>query len=496
MYSGSPPQGQQQQQAVDRTADTFAADMPSVHYGESEEPEPEPEQRTPSQRWNPSRDDIPTINKRGIMLQGEMVKFKSPRCKLALLETGVLPKQLQPKTRNDFNVGAKFPEVVEKRFLAFEELRLKNVGTLVKRRSELVAAGEKAERERAAGQDSTMLEMEKQHKAKILEATKRRMYEEQQRTLGEESKKDRIMKKQQELEEVLIQRVVEREQTTKERREQAERERLRRDRQKREKEVTAELQSREIEKLRKQQEAKIANELAQRQAKVRERGLRFAEQAAEKLESIANMNREKELKGEELADVSAVKAAKKQEERERNMSQMKTKITQGNRERSNANQRKRLRRKARAARKLEESRNAILDKAARVDKRLAEVKELNEAERAEKKRVDEYKERERRRKLDVIDRSYTESAGASQGKTQEKEAAIEKAARRRAAQLELRAEESRLKFEAKRENIERQSRVKEHQHFLKLLQQEDKDHRLDGACVLSHLQTAGLFRSC
>ena len=95
-------------------------------------------------------------------------------------------------------------------------------------------------------------------------------------------------------------------------------------------------------------------------------------------------------------------------------------------------------------------------------------------------RIEEYKERERKRKLDIIERSFVESAGASQGKAQEKEAAIEKAARRRAAQLELRAEESRLKFEAKRETIERQRRVKEHEQFLRMLQQEEKNQRLDG----------------
>ena len=109
---------------------TFAADAPSVH-GQLPEPEPEPEQepaQPPSQppspeRWDPSRDDLPHINKRGMSFGDERVAFKSPRCAQALRETGVRPKDLQPKRIEDFAVGAKIPEVVEKRFQAFEEVR-------------------------------------------------------------------------------------------------------------------------------------------------------------------------------------------------------------------------------------------------------------------------------------------------------------------------------------------------------------------------------------
>lgn len=468
---------------------TFADDLPSVHYaadgqeaGGSLQPRPEPEPEP--ERWSPSRDDIPQVNKHGIILDGTMVRFNSPRCKTALQETGVLVKQLQPKPREAFSVGAKFPEVVEKRFLAYEELRRKNVSILVKRRAELVAQA--AARERAkqqGGPDSTMLEMERQHKAKILEAAKRRMFEEQQRTIKEEKKKDTMLEDQRELDKVLAQRVIEREQKMLERREAAERERLRRSRMKTEKEHMAEMQARQIEQLRKEQEAKIASELAMRQAKMRERALRFAENQAQKVEEIAAMNRQKEEEKEVTAEESAERAARKQAEREYKMSLMKEKITEENRERSAANERKRLRRKARDEQKLKDSRRAILAKLERVDQRLDDVDKQKQADREAKKRVEEYKDRERRRKLDVIERSFSETTGNSLGKAQEKEAAIEKAARRRAAQLELRAEESRLKFEAKRETIERQKRVKEHEHFLAMMQQEEKNKRLDGEPV-------------
>ncbi len=503
MYSGasargSPP-GAGGSERPERTASptTFADDLPSVHYaaegellGEAEgetrsqpepKPEPEPEPEPEPRYWTPSSgDETPQVNKHGIILGGEMVQFNSPRCKAALQETGVLVKQLQPKPREAFSVGAKFPEVVEKRLLAYEELRRKNIGILVKRRAELVAQAATRAREKPAGPDSTMLEMERQHKAKILDAAKRRMFEEQQRTLQEEKKKDALMESQRQLDEVLTQRIVEREQKMVERREAAERERLRRDRNKREKEHMAELQARQIEQLRKQQEAKIARELAMRQAKMRERSLQFAEVQAQKLEEIAAMNKQKEEETEVMAELSAERAARKQAEREYKMSTMKEKIIEDNRQRSAANERKRLRRKARDAKKLKDSRQAILKKLERVDQRLEDVDKQRQSERAEKKRVEEYKERERKRKLDIIQRSYVESAGSSQGKAQEKEAAIEKAARRRAAQLELRAEESRLKFEAKRETIERQRRIKEHEHFLAMMQQEEKNRRLDG----------------
>ena len=54
------------------------------------------------------------------------------------------------------------------------------MSTLVKRRAEIIEHGGAEKKHGAAGGgvDSTMLEMERQHKAKILEATKRRMYEE------------------------------------------------------------------------------------------------------------------------------------------------------------------------------------------------------------------------------------------------------------------------------------------------------------------------------
>ena len=491
MYSGASPGASARGSPPSNRSPSptsFADDLPSVHYaadgeetGDSPQPRPEPEPEP--ERWSPSRDDIPQVNKHGIILDGSMVRFNSPRCKTALQETGVLVKQLQPKPREAFSVGAKFPEVVEKRFLAYEELRRKNVSILVKRRAELIAQAAARERAKQQGPDSTMLEMERQHKAKILEAAKRRMFEEQQRTMKEEKKKDTMLEDQRQLDEVLAQRVIEREQKMLERREAAERERLRRSRMKREKEHMAEMQARQIEQLRKEQEAKIASELAMRQAKMRERALRFAENQAQKVEEIAAMNRQKEEEKELTAEESAERAARKQAEREYKMSLMKEKITEENRERSAANERKRLRRKARDEKKLQDSRRAILAKLERVDQRLDDVDKQKQADREAKKRVEEYKERERKRKLDIIERSFSETTGNSLGKAQEKEAAIEKAARRRAAQLELRAEESRLKFEAKRETIERQKRVKEHEHFLAMMQQEEKNKRLDGEPV-------------
>ena len=69
------------------------------------------------------------------------------------------------------------------------------MSTLVKRRAEIIEHGGAEKKHGAAGGgvDSTMLEMERQHKAKILEATKRRMYEEQQRNLAEEAKKEQMI---------------------------------------------------------------------------------------------------------------------------------------------------------------------------------------------------------------------------------------------------------------------------------------------------------------
>ena len=97
------------------------------------------------------------------------------------------------------------------------------------------------------------------------------------------------------------------------------------------------------------------------------------------------MNRSKEEAKEVQAEESAEKAARKQAEREYKMSLMKEKITDENRQRSAANERKRLRRKAREEQKLKESSHAILAKLERVDKRLEEVEQQKQAERAEKK---------------------------------------------------------------------------------------------------------------
>ena len=351
-----------------------------------------------------------------------------------------------------------------------------------------------------------MLEMERQHKAKILEATKRRMYEEQQRNLAEEAKKEQMIEDERKMDAVLAKRREERDETFQERREAAERERLRRDRLQREQvrtprmpsgppeflrsklsegmrclwqERMAELRARQVEQQREKQERKIAAELEARKLKMRERGLHFAEVQAQKIEEIAAMNASKEESRQESAAESRVEALQRQAEREHRMEVRKEEIMEANRAKSQANERKRQRRKRRDAEKLERSRRAILAKLERVDSRLAEREEEEEAARKERKRVDAYKERERRRKLDIINRSYSESAGSTVGKMEEKERAMEKAARRRVAALELRAEDSRLKFAAKRENIERQQRVQEHQHYLATVAQEEKDARLD-----------------
>ena len=88
---------------------------------------------------------------------------------------------------------------------AGRQLRRKNVSTLVKRRAEIIEHGGAEKKHGAAGGgvDSTMLEMERQHKAKILEATKRRMYEEQQRNLAEEAKKEQMIEDERKMDAVL-----------------------------------------------------------------------------------------------------------------------------------------------------------------------------------------------------------------------------------------------------------------------------------------------------
>ena len=406
------------------------------------------------------------------------------------------------------------------------------MSTLVKRRAEIIEHGGAEKKHGAAGGgvDSTMLEMERQHKAKILEATKRRMYEEQQRNLAEEAKKEQMIEDERKMDAVLAKRREERDETFQERREAAERERLRRDRLQREQvrtydcvltapsfyataqqlmhvcwqERMAELRARAVEQQREKQERKIAAELEARKLKMRERGLHFAEVQAQKIEEIAAMNASKEESRQESAAESRVEALQRQAEPEHRMEVRKEGIMEANRAKSQANERKRQRRKRRDAEKLDRSRRAILAKLERVDSRLAEREEEEEAARKERKRVDAYKERERRRKLDIINRSYSESAGSTVGKMEEKERAMEKAARRRVAALELRAEDSRLKFAAKRENIERQQRVQEHQHYLATVAQEEKDARLDalvaGQQVRKHHRSqaailAGLRRS-
>ena len=89
------------------------------------------------------------------------------------------------------------------------------MSTLVKRRAEIIEHGGAEKKHGAAGGgvDSTMLEMERQHKAKILEATKRRMYEEQQRNLAEEAKKEQMIEDERKMDAVLAKRREERDET-------------------------------------------------------------------------------------------------------------------------------------------------------------------------------------------------------------------------------------------------------------------------------------------
>jgi hypothetical protein len=236
-----------------QAGESFGLDAPSVHFAE-QQPEPEPELSQPSQPttaaaaavtdaaqgtvggtqqggqikggWNPLG-SMPKITKKAIHLGDGTILFRSPRCKQALLETGVDKSQLLAQPRDNFVIGAKLPAVVEKRWEANEKRRRKNLGVLLRRRQELVAQSEderagggaaEAARRAAAQESATMLRREAEHKARIIESAKLRFQEEQRAAVAAERRKQESDQTQRELQEKLEARRVQREESFDERR--------------------------------------------------------------------------------------------------------------------------------------------------------------------------------------------------------------------------------------------------------------------------------------
>eukprot|EP01050_Picozoa_sp_SAG11_P023264 SAG11_NODE_4629_length_1827_cov_10.847801_1_plen_312_part_00 len=113
--------------------------LPSIHFkgdmsqsgggGDSSASGTSDEGKGASHNYSVERDGVPRVTRTGIHLRGESghVRFASPRCKKALLLTGIQPAQLQPRGREEFSLGAKLPAVVDRRFEAFEELRARQL---------------------------------------------------------------------------------------------------------------------------------------------------------------------------------------------------------------------------------------------------------------------------------------------------------------------------------------------------------------------------------
>eukprot|EP01048_Picozoa_sp_COSAG05_P003602 COSAG05_NODE_170_length_15101_cov_28.257684_6_plen_608_part_00 len=490
--------------------DTFAVDAPSVHfagddqqetYGKYDprhtdemaptpEPEPEPEQKVSAEEgeaggvtWNP-RTSLPRISKRGVYLHGapEPILFRSPRCKQALSETGVDKALLLPQPREHFALGAKMIEVVEKRYEAYEERRRKNLALLLERRQELVAAA-RDERQAAEGNSAseraTMLKQEAEHQARILQAAKERMKEEQQLMLAAEEKKQANDESQRVIELKIAARKEEQDEVARERRKAIERERQRRKRLIAEKEAALDAQGRILESTREERQAKLDAEVRAREHKMRARALKFAEESAAKLVKIAELNAAKDVAAEAKAQEQAETAARRQVEREVAIAKRRKATAEFNRQKGLEAEKKRQAKLKADKRKKEKLRTLALQKLEAVDVRVEETAARKEAERKERAKIEMYKERERVRKQEMLKLAMVMTAGETMGKTEAKARAIEKAARRRALGLELRAEESRLNFAAKQENIQRQRRVAEHELYLATCKQEEKEARLD-----------------
>eukprot|EP01052_Picozoa_sp_SAG31_P014809 SAG31_NODE_932_length_10913_cov_3.933235_10_plen_355_part_00 len=220
---------------------------------------------------------------------------------------------------------------------------------------------------------------------------------------------------------------------------------------------------RAAEMVRIERDTQIERARRRREKEAREKALAFAREHDRKMQVILDRQAKKQ---EKLAMINVETAAKMREselKRLAKVAEQKQKIMLENKLRNEENEKRRKERHAMDQKRMLQKEEEIKAHLDAVDRRLSSVEADKLRTLRNKREIEEAKEAERLAKLEALERQRTMSEGDMMGKAEAKEAAIDRALRRREQQLEIKAEESRLKFDGKRRYVARMHRKQVHE---------------------------------
>ena len=423
------------------------------------------------------------------------IKMDSPRFSGSMVDNGVEMWQLgnQPEEGPyGSNVGSAGRVVARKRIAAWEALRQKNLGIVLRARDAKVEQDirdEEARKKANSGfvqEISIAAQLEEQRSAMIVmaeaqakatgEAMQRRMSDVQKQIEDERALAKNQTKKQHDIMVEFEKRKVEQRKKTAAQRKSAQLAQLERERTKAERYEAQ--QEEKASKLWKYAEADAVREAeaAERREELRKRQLAFARKHERK---IARIKAEAIVKEEERAimgEATAVKVVASEKVRMERVAARKEAVAAEHAERSVAAAIRLEKHIADVNRTEEELKVAAAQKEVKVSVRVAENKQKIAVETEKQRAIDRKKGEVIAKKLLMGEKHRKAKALVLAAAAEEKDAVIVEAQKRREKSYVVRAEDSRLKFAGKRDFVDRKKRLEDAARWKREEKVLEKDH--------------------
>jgi hypothetical protein len=412
--------------------------------------------------------------------EDDRIWARSPRLKAALLWTGAEWEELVPEERQATAViGTTAAELEERRRRTAEHQRAALLKQVMDKREEIkleqaVKAAKDAKKAATGGEKvdtgpdpAAVLAAAQEHMAKLMEASERRIADDRKRLVEAERIGQEKAATQRKIDEELEQRKLEQLEQVKTTRAANLQKRLAREEMRELADEEAIVEGRKMEAARVRRDEEIAAALKEREKVYREKSLQFAHKHAKKLNKIAQLQEVKEQRAAEIAAATERRLAESEAKRVARVEELNHKVKMENKLRNEENEKRRLEKKAQDAQVMKDKADAITRKLQEVDERLQVSLQESETRRKEVQQSQLREERERRSKLEKMAREKVHAAGAMVGKAEAKDQALERAIKRKEHKLKLRAQDSLLAFESKKQSVNRLMKVKEYERVLK-----------------------------
>jgi hypothetical protein len=385
-----------------------------------------------------------------------------PEERQATAVIGTTAAELEERRRRtaEHQRAALLKQVMDKR----EEIKLEQAVKAAKDAKKAATGGEKVD----TGPDpAAVLAAAQEHMAKLMEASERRIADDRKRLVEAERIGQEKAATQRKIDEELEQRKLEQLEQVKTTRAANLQKRLAREEMRELADEEAIVEGRKMEAARVRRDEEIAAALKEREKVYREKSLQFAHKHAKKLNKIAQLQEVKEQRAAEIAAATERRLAESEAKRVARVEELNHKVKMENKLRNEENEKRRLEKKAQDAQVMKDKADAITRKLQEVDERLQVSLQESETRRKEVQQSQLREERERRSKLEKMAREKVHAAGAMVGKAEAKDQALERAIKRKEHKLKLRAQDSLLAFESKKQSVNRLMKVKEYERVLK-----------------------------